>query len=129
MKILLAFILLASSLASTTVSASEIQVVHSNDKPSKCEFGAEKKVMETCSSFKLLKQGKVYWFTYYFDKSPISFVAVPVEAKEDVVAFVVGQLYYDGKLHDVKTPGVCTMSKRFYFSTCSVNNFEIYYSP
>lgn len=129
MKIFLASIVLASSLASTTASASEIQVVHSDDKPGRCEFIARKKVIGTCSSFKLLKQGKVYWFTYYFNGSPISFIAVQDRENKNAAGFIVGQLYYGGKLHDVENPGVCGMSKLSYFNTCSVDDVEVYYSP
>ena len=129
MKLLFASILLASSLASTTVSASQIQVIHSNDKPSRCELREGEKVVATCNSFKLLKQNKVYWFTYYFNKSPVSFVAVPLTEEKDIAAFIVRKLYYDNKLHNLEKSGVCTMSKQLNFNTCLVNNFEINYIP
>jgi len=129
MKYLLSPVLVASSLAAIPASASEVQVVHKNDKPRACELVAKKKVVATCNSFKLVTDGKIYFFTYNFDKSPIAFVAPssPIQAKENVSAYVVGELYYDGKLRKLENPGVCVMDKKFWTVSCQAGSFEIMY--
>lgn len=59
--------------------------------------GGEEKIVETCSSFKLLKQGDLYFFSYYVKGSPVSFLATLVDVKEDITSYFAKQVYYDGK--------------------------------
>lgn len=109
---------------------SKSQLIYSDDKPGRCELIAGGKTV-TCNSFKILKKGEIYAFTYYFDGSPISFFSVPSNKQlQNSDAFDVGALFYDGKAQklDSDKPGVCIKHKRADLTTCMANNFEIRYS-
>jgi hypothetical protein len=128
MKIFLVPIVLASSLISTAAIASEIQVVHSDNKPRRCEMLSKGKVVATCSSFKLQKKGKLYAFTYYFKESPIMFLSAPMTENKSTTTYGSTKIYYNGKFNDIKEIAICVTSKRYEMIQCSNNGVNLEYS-
>lgn len=108
---------------------SKIQVIYKDDKPRLCKLERRGKTA-TCDSFKILKKGEVHYFSYYFGGSPISFFSIPFKSEGQSDTFMVGQMYYDKKTHDLKEPGFCVRSRKLLrIITCSGNDFTINYEP
>jgi hypothetical protein len=128
MKSFLVPIVLAISLISNAATASKPQVIHSDSKPVRCEMTNNGKFAGNCSSFKLLKNEKVYWFTYYFNKSPIMFLGFPMDEDKDKITFGSKQIIYNGKVYDIKDLAVCVMSKKYENILCAHNNIKLYYT-
>lgn len=137
MKTFLVPIVLASSLLiADSAIASKLQEIHTDDKPRLCKISVKGKLVGTCSSFKFLKDNKLYVFSFDSkEKGRIGFIAVSadVEKKETatIATFVVGQVYYGGKVYDTtKNSGVCVTTelyKQYTYAQCSVNDIEVRY--
>lgn len=133
MKKLLVPIVLASSLVSTTATASKVQVVHSDDKPRKCEMLVKGKVEGMCSSFKLRKSGDQYVFIFPVvtdqqKEFPIAFFTILGGVKGDTTLFPTALVHYGGKFHELKDIGACTTSKQYEYIRCSASSVELVYS-
>jgi hypothetical protein len=127
MKSFLVPIMLASSLISTAAVASELQVLQSNDKPISCIMSIKSKASGNCGSFKLLKEDKLYIFSFLFKEGSFGFVAIPFKSDKDTNTFLAAKVYYKGKFHVLKNPGVCVASKKYEFIQCSANDLAIDY--
>lgn len=128
----------AQALPVIVAQNSSSQVVDKDDKPKLCRLQVEGKTEHAiCNAFKLMKHGEIHAFTFYFGRSPIAFISVPVEPEKEVSlktfgqTFGVGQLHYNGKTQKLDKPGVCIRFKNKMLDstkiTCVANNFEIRY--
>jgi hypothetical protein len=114
--------------AQSSSSSVKPEVLYNDDKPGLCKLVQEGKTPSTCDSFKVLKQGDVHYFTYYFGGSPISFVSVLLKSEGKIDTFIVGEMYGNKKILALKKPGFCIRSTKFsMIVTCSVNDYKIDY--
>jgi hypothetical protein len=120
---------LASSLISTAAIASEVQVIHSDNKPIRCEMYTKGKVVETCSSFKLMTNGKTYAFSYSFKKNKILFITIPMDETKDIATYITREYYNNGKAHTIKDEEiiVCSRGKQIKMNFCKFGDFEFSY--
>ena len=114
--------------AQSNSGSAKPEILYSDDKPGSCRLVQEGKPPSTCDSFKILKQGKVHYFTYYFGGSPISFISVPFKSEGKIDTFMVGEMYGSKKTLVLKKPGFCIRSTKLsMIVTCSVNNYKVDY--
>ncbi len=137
MKSFLLPIVLASAFVNAAASASELQVIHSDDKARSCDISIKGKVVGTCSSLKFVKNDGLYVFRFDSEKEGrFGFFAIPVEVKKskettaNIATFAVGRLYHNSKVKDLKSPGVCVVSELYkkYTVICLADGVEIRYN-
>ncbi|MFM2430795.1 MAG: hypothetical protein RLZZ511_2008 [Cyanobacteriota bacterium] len=125
-------IVLTSLLIGMAAIASESQVVDSDDEPGTCEMLKQGKSVETCNSFRFLKQDKFHIFFYDFKKFQAGFIATQSGEDEYKETYAVKQLYYDGKVYDLKNAGYCYRYTEFstttLSATCSFGDITVEYS-
>lgn len=129
MKSFLVPIVLASSLISPAAIASDVRVIHSDNKPIRCEMRAKGKVIETCSSFKLMTNGKTYAFAYSFKKNTILFITIPMSETKDIATYITREYYNNGKAHTIKDEEIiaCSRGKQIKTNSCTFGDFEFSY--